>query len=452
MNQPSHAENKMGTMPVLPLLLRTALPLMISMIIQALYNLVDSVFVSMVSEAAFTAVSLAFPLQNLMIAVGVGTSVGVAALVSRHLGEGKPQDAQTVATHGLFLALCNSIVFALLGLSCMGLFFGSQTADPDILTYGIQYGTICMSVSMGLFFGIAFEKILQATGRSTASMMAQGVGCIVNIILDPILIFGLLGFPALGVAGAAIATVIGQLCGMCTGAYLCLVKNPALSLHFKGFRPIAPVIQRIYIIGVPAIISQGIGSVMVYAMNLILIGFTSTATAVFGAYFKLMSFASMPVLGLNSGIVPIVGYNYGAKNPERIKETFRCGWGIASTFLGLGCLIFLLLPAQLLSFFSPSANMLAIGVPALRIMGLHFIPAAFCITCMAIFQGLGKAVYSMICSFIRQLLLLVPVAYLLGLSGNIGFVWWAIPISEIGAVIAAAFFLRKIFKMIAPVQ
>lgn len=439
----------MGTMPVLPLLLRTAFPLMISMIVQALYNMVDSVFVSMVSEDAFTAVSLAYPLQNLMIAVGVGTSVGVAALVSRHLGEGKPDDSATVAKHGLFLALCNSIVFALLGLTCTGLFFGSQTDDAAILTYGIEYGTICMTVSMGLFFGIAFEKILQSTGRSTASMMAQGVGCIVNLILDPILIFGLFGLPALAVTGAAIATVIGQLCGMCVGAYLCLAKNPVIPLHFKGFRPMAPVIRRIYIIGVPATVSLGIGSVMVYAMNMILIGFTSTATAVFGAYFKLMSFSSMPVLGLNSGIVPIVGYNYGAKKPERIGQTFRCGWGIASVFLGLGCFTFMIFPAQLLGFFSPSAEMLSIGVPALQIMGLSFIPAAFCITCMAIFQGLGKAVYSMICSFIRQLVLLVPAAYVLGLSGNITMVWWAIPIAEVGAVICASFFLRKVFKAIS---
>ncbi|WP_409967071.1 MATE family efflux transporter [Bengtsoniella intestinalis] len=446
MSQSPQRENKIGTAPIFPLILKMGLPLMISMLIQAMYNLVDSVFVSMVSENAFTAVSLAFPLQNLMIAVAAGTGVGVAALTSRHLGEGNHHSALVVARQGLFLAFCGSVVFAIIGLFAMDAFFGFQTSDPEILTYGIQYGSICCMVSMGLNFGITCERLLQATGRTMLSMCVQGVGAIVNIILDPILIFGLLGFPAMGVAGAAIATVTGQVCSMILGLYFCLRKNPELPLTAKGFHPQLPVIRRIYIIGIPAIIAQGIGSVMVYAMNFILIGFTSTATAVFGAYFKLMSFASMPVFGLNNAIIPVVGYNYGAKKPERIGQAFRAGWTIASCFLGLGCFAFMVFPTQLLGFFSPSDYMLSIGVPALRIMSLSFIPAAFCISCMALFQGLGKAMYSTTCSAVRQLVVLVPVAYLLSLSGDLGLVWWAIPIAEIFSIACAVFFLNRVWK------
>lgn len=446
------AENKMGTMPVLPLLLKMAFPLMVSMLIQALYNIVDSVFVSMVSENAFTAVSLAYPVQCLMIAVGVGTAVGMGALVSRHLGEGKPEQALVVARQGLFLALCGAIVFAIVGLFGMEAFFGSQTSDSEIFTYGVQYGTICCSMSVCMHFSLIFERLLQSTGRTLLSMYVQAAGAIVNIIFDPILIFGLFGFPKLGVAGAALATILGQLCSMSLGIYLCLRKNPELPITLKGFHVQPPVIKRIYTIAVPVIISQGIGSVMVYAMNLILIAFTSTATAVFGAYFKLMSFASLPVFGLNNAVIPIVSYNYGAKKPERMAQAFRCGWAIASVMLGLGCFAFLAFPAQLLSFFSPSDYMLSIGVPALRIMSLSFIPAAFCIVSMALFQALGKAVYSTICAFTRQLVVLVPVAYLLSLSGELSLVWWSVPIAEIFSVICAAFFLRRVWKQfITPV-
>ena len=445
MSQAPMKENKMGSMPVLPLIFNMALPMMASMLVLALYNVVDSIFVSMISENAFTAVSLAFPLQNLIIAFGAGTGVGINALVSRALGQRAQGQAQSVAMNGLFLSLLNAIVFALVGIFATHTFFASQTEVAEIITYGTQYGSIVCMLSFGCFFSITFERLLQSTGGTMYCMYTQGLGAIINIVMDPIFIFGLFGFPKMGVAGAALATVLGQICSMFLAFYFCLRKNPELPLYFKGFRPDKAVIGAIYKIGAPSIVMQAIGSVMTYGMNLILIGFSTTAAGVFGAYFKLMSFIFMPVFGLSNSLVPIVAYNYGAKNRQRIVDAFRYGFAISFVILGTGMLAFMFAPQVLLGFFNPTEEFLEIGNVALRIISISFLPASFGIAAAAVFQGLGCAMYSMIASFVRQLVGLLPVAYLLSLTGNLALVWWAFPIADILALVITVFFLHRAF-------
>lgn len=441
-------ENKMGVMPVNRLLISMSLPIMMSMLVQALYNIVDSIFVSRVSENALTAVSLAFPIQSLMIAVGVGTAVGVNALLSRSLGEREYERANKVAENGLFLAALSYVLFLLVGIFLSGPFFRTQTRVEEILVYGEEYLTICCCASFGILFQCMLERLLQATGKTIYTMIMQGAGAIINIILDPILIFGYFGFPEMGVAGAAWATVIGQIAAALLGVYFNLKQNHEIRLSMKGFRPDARIIGMIYRVGLPSIVMQSIGSVMTYGMNLILITFTETATAVFGVYFKLQSFIFMPVFGLNNGMVPIIAYNYGAGRRERVTKTMKLSIVYAIGIMLLGLIIIELFPAALLGLFDASESMLAIGIPALRIICLSFVFAGFCIVTGSVFQALGNGVYSMIVSITRQLVVLLPVAFLLSRLGNVDYVWWAFPIAELASVSMTAVFLVKINRKI----
>ena len=440
------AENKMGVQPVGRLLAGMAIPMMISMLVQALYNVVDSVFVSRLSENALTAVSLAFPLQNLMIAVGAGTTVGMNALLSRALGAKEQDKADRAANTGIFLALCSFVIFCVFGLLFSPIFFRLQTDVAEIVTAGTAYGQICLGASIGLFCQFTFERLLQSTGRTHLSMCTQIIGAVINIILDPILIFGLLGAPRMGVAGAAVATVTGQCVAAVVALILNLKCNPEIHLSLKRVRFHGPTVKNIYRIGLPSIIMMSIGSVMVFGVNRILISFTTTATAVFGAYFKLQSFIFMPVFGLNNGMVPIVAYNYGAKNPERVKRTIKLSILSAMTIMAVGLAIFELFPGFLLSFFDASENMLAIGTPALRIIALAFVFAGFCIIAGSVFQAIGNPFYSLIVSVCRQLVVLLPVAWLLAQTGNLTLVWLAFPIAELMSLTLSTIFLRRTLR------
>ncbi len=436
-------ENKMGTMPVAKLLITMSAPMMISMIVQACYNIVDSIFVSQLSENALNAVSLAFPLQQLMIAVCGGTAVGMNALLSQALGAKKFDRANRVANTGIFLFAISCIVFIIVGLFASRPFFMMQTDVEEIVEYGTDYATICLTFSVGIFGQFCFEKILQATGRTFLTMITHLVGAIINIILDPILIFGLLGFPRLEVAGAAIATVAGQIVAAILAIIFNVKLNPEVHISTKLIRWDRKIVKDIYKIGLPSIIMQSIGSVMTFCLNKILIAFTTTATAVFGAYFKLQSFIFMPIFGLNNGMVPIVAYNYGAKNLKRIKKTVTLSIAIAISIMTLGLLAFELVPDVLLSFFNASEEMIKIGVPALRIIGIHFVLAGFCIIAGSVCQAIGNPAHSLIVSVCRQLLVLLPVAWLLAQTGRLELVWFAFPIAECVSLILSAIFLAK---------
>ena len=439
----------MGVMPVTRLLVTMSLPMMLSMLVQALYNIVDSMFVAQLSEDALTAVSLAFPVQSLMIAVASGTGVGINALLSRNLGERNFEGANNAARNGVFLAIVSCIVFALLGLVGSRLFFSLQTDNPVILEYGVQYMSIITLFSVGIFLQITFERLLQSTGRTFYNMITQGTGAIINIILDPIMIFGLFGFPRLEVAGAAIATVVGQIVAVIMSFCFNHFKNKEISLSPRGFRPHGRTILFIYKVGIPSIIMQSIGSVMTFGMNKILLMFSSTAAAVFGVYFKLQSFIFMPVFGLNNGMIPIIAYNYGARNKHRIIETARKSVLIAVCIMILGFGLFQLFPAFFLStLFDASANMLSIGVPALKIISISFLFAGYCIIVGSIFQALGNGVYSLIISAARQLIVILPVAYIFATVFGLSMVWWAIPIAEIVSVILSTLLLKRIYRKV----
>ena len=448
MSQTPIRENKMGTMPVLPLITNMAVPMMLSMVITALYNVVDGMFVSMISENAFTAVSLTYPLQNLMIALSIGTGVGVNALASRSMGRGDVTQAQAVCANGLFLTVLRSLLFVALGLFTMRPFYQSQTDVAEIVEFGVQYGGICCTFAFGWFFVITFERVLQATGRTLYCMYVQGFGAIINLILDPILIFGYFGLPEMGVVGAALATVLGQIISMFLALYLCLRKNPELPLNIQGFRPDKDIIKGIYKIGAPSIVMQAIGSVMAYAMNLMLLTFSTTAAAVLGAYVKVMGFVFMPVYGLSNAIIPIVAYNYGAKKRSRILETLQYCCIIAVAILGTGMVVFLAIPHMLMGFFNPTEEMMNLGTTALRIISFSFVPAAFCLVVGTVFQGLGLATYSLISSFVRQLVVLLPVAYWLGVHYGLGAIWWAFPIAEGVAVVMNIWFLYHVLQRV----
>lgn len=441
-------ENKMGTMPINKLLITMALPMIISMLVMALYNIVDSIFVARICEDALTAVSMAFPVQNLMIAIASGTGVGMNALLSRSLGAKQQEQANHAARNGVFLAICSYLVFLLFGLTACGLFFRSQTDNPAIIQYGMTYMEICSVLSFGLFIQMVFERILQATGRTIFTMCTQGLGAIINIILDPILIFGLFGAPKLGIAGAAIATVAGQIIAACLAIFFNLKCNPDIHLNFRGFRPNGKIIRRIYAVGVPSILMMSISSVMVYGMNCILIAFTSTATAVFGVYYKLQSFIFMPIFGMNNGMVPIIAYNYGACKPDRIKKTMKLAMTYAEVIMLIGFIAFHVMPRPLLSMFSASEQMMALGVPALKILSWSYLVAGLCIISSSVFQALGNGVYSLLVSFGRQLVVLLPAAYLLSLTGNVDMVWWSFPIAEVASVLLSALFMLRINKKI----
>lgn len=443
-------ENKMGVMPVNKLLLNMSVPMMISMLVQALYNIIDSIFVARVSEDALTAVSLAFPVQTLLVAVGAGTGVGINALLSKSLGEKNYETANKTAMNGIFLAFMSFLVFVFIGIFAVKPFYLSQvkTTDSDIYVMGIEYLSIVCICSFGVYAQFVFERLLQATGLTFYSMLSQLAGAITNIILDPILIFGLLGFPKMGVAGAAIATVIGQCVGATIGLVCNLKKNKDITLRVRGFRPDSGIIGKIYKVGIPSIIMQAIGSVMTYSMNLILIQFTSTATAVFGIYFKLQSFFFMPVIGINNGLVPIIAYNYGAGKRTRIVKTIKYAMCYAFILMFLGFLAFELIPKPLLAMFDASEEMLVIGVQALRIIGVHFLIAWYCIIAGSVFQAVGNGVYSLTVSVARQLVILVPAAYILAKIGGLHAVWWAFPVAELMSLCVSTLFLVITWKKV----
>ncbi len=441
--------NKLGTMPISKLIWNMSLPIIVSMLVQALYNIVDSVFVSRICEQALTAVSLAFPAQNLMIGLATGTAVGVNALMGRALGAGERERANHIATNGVFLAGVGFAICAILAAFFARMFFAAQTSIDYIVDNGATYLRICCCASLGLFAEIMFERLLQSTGRSILSMYTQGLGAIVNIILDPICIFML----NMGVAGAAVATVIGQFCGCALALYFNLKKNHDIRLHFKGFRPHWKIIGQIYAIGLPSVVMVAIGSVMTFCMNKILIAYHSakeTAATAFGIYFKLNSFIFMPLFGLNNGVVSIIAYNYGAQHRRRMTETIKRSTIYASCIMLLGMSIFLSIPGTLLKIFDATDTLLTVGVPALRIISLSFCMAGASIALTSAFQALGKSLYSMIISIIRQLVFLVPLAYILARYGagigNNDLVWWSYPIAEIAALTVSLLFFRHMYK------
>lgn len=439
-------ENKMGTMPENKLLLSMAVPMMISMLVQALYNIVDSIFVSRICEDALTAVSMAFPWQNIVIAIAVGFGVGINALLSRALGQKNDERVNQVAVNGLLLAGLSYLLVLVAGLIGIRAYMRTQTDIETIVNYGITYLNICILCSFGVFVEITFERFLQATGRTVYSMITQLTGAITNIILDPILIFGLLGFPKLGIAGAAWATVIGQCVGAVVAVMLNHFKNPEVHLRLRHIRPNGRLMGEITAISVPSIIMSCISSLTCFVMNMILIAYSSTAVAVFGVYFKLQSFVFMPVFGLNNGMVPIIAYNYGAQKPERIHKTIRLGMVYAVAIMVVGLLVFQLIPKELLRMFDASDAMLEIGAPALRIMSLAFVFAGIGIVSGSSCQAFGYSVYSMLISIARQIVVLIPAAYLLSLTGVLRSIWFAFPIAEIFSLILSLFFLRTTLK------
>jgi len=441
-------ENKMGVMPIGKLLISMSVPIMISMLVQALYNIVDSIFVAMLSENALTAVSLAFPMQNLMIAVASGTAVGVNALLSKSLGEKNFDEVNNAANNGVFLAIISWMAFAVLGLCFSRYYFETQTSNAEILEYGCDYLYICTIASLGIFGQVTFERLLTSTGKTFYAMITQLSGAVTNIILDPILIFGLLGFPKMGVAGAALATVIGQFVGMFLAIFFNVSVNNEIKLKPKGFRPNPRTIRQIYYVGVPSMAMMAIGSVMTYGMNRILLAFTSTAAAVFGVYFKLQSFIFMPVFGMNNGIIPILSYNYGAHKKDRIVKTIRLGVIYALAIMLIGCLIFQLFAPELLSLFNASEEMLNIGVKALRTISYSFLFAGFCIVLNGAFQAFGKAMFSLLISVTRQLIVLLPAAYLLSRTGRLELVWLAFPIAELASVSLTLIFMVYLFRTV----
>lgn len=439
-------ENKMGTMPENKLLLSMAVPMMISMLVQALYNIVDSIFVSRICEDALTAVSMAFPWQNIIISIAVGFGVGINALLSRALGQKNAERVNQVAVNGLLLAGLSYLLVLVAGLIGIRAYMRTQTDIETIVNYGITYLNICILCSFGVFVEITFERFLQATGRTVYSMITQLTGAITNIILDPILIFGLLGFPKLGIAGAAWATVIGQCVGAVVAVMLNHFKNPEVHLRLRHIRPNGRLMGEITAISIPSIIMSCISSLTCFVMNMILIAYSSTAVAVFGVYFKLQSFVFMPVFGLNNGMVPIIAYNYGAQKPERIHKTIRLGMVYAVAIMVVGLLVFQLIPKELLLMFDASDAMLEIGAPALRIMSLAFVFAGIGIVSGSSCQAFGYSVYSMLISIARQIVVLIPAAYLLSLTGVMRSIWFAFPIAEIFSLILSLFFLRTTLK------
>ncbi len=451
--QTAASENKMGTMPVNRLLFSMSLPMIISMLVQAMYNIIDSIFVAQIGEEALTAVSLAFPLQNLMIAVSSGTCVGVNALLSRSLGEKKQEAANQTAENGIFLAFLSFLAFFLFGLFGSHIFFKSQTDNAAIIQYGTQYLTICCTLSFGIFLEMMNERILQSTGRTFYSMITQGTGAIINIIMDPILIFGLFGAPKMGIRGAAAATVFGQIIAMLLAFWFNTTRNPDVHMSIKDFRPLGHIIRTIYQVGVPSIIMQSISSVMTFGMNKILIIFSETAVSVFGVYFKLQSFVFMPVFGLNNGMIPIIAYNYGARQKKRILDTIKLSIATAMGIMLAGLVIFQLIPDRLLSLFHASSHMLEIGVPALRIISLSFLFAGFCIIAGSVFQALGNGMYSLLTSAARQLVCILPLAYLFAEVFGLSAVWYAIPLAEIMSLALSSILLKRIYdKKIRPLE
>lgn len=438
----------MGTMPERKVLFEMAIPMMISMLVQALYNVVDAVYVAQLSEDALNAVSLAFPMQNAMIAVASGTCLGMNALLSRYLGAGRRDLVDKVAGTGIFLCLVSTMVSALIGLTCSRAFFLSFTDVEAIVDYGTDYLTICMTLSVGIFFQFCFERMLQATGRTRITMITQLVGALINIVLDPILIFGLLGFPRMEVAGAAVATVAGQIAAALLSMVLNMTKNKEVGIRWKNVRPHGEIVGEIYRIGFPSILMMSIGSFLNYMLNQILIGFNTTATAVYGAYSKLQSFIFMPVFGLNNAMVPLISYNFGARKKHRIRKIVRLTIFTAIAIMLVGFLLFELCPGVLLRFFGAKEDMLQIGIPALRIIATHFLLAGFCLIAGSVCQAIGNPLHSLTISICRQMAALLPSAWLLSLTGKLELVWLAFPIAEFVSLIFSSYFLKKTMKKV----
>ena len=444
-------ENKMGVMPIGKLLINMALPMIISMLVQALYNVVDSIYVSQISENAVTALSLAFPIQNLQIGFAVGIGVGVNALLSKSLGQKDQENANFAAGNGAVIMVIATVVFMIFGVVGVEPFFRIQTDVPATLEASITYTRICSIGCLGVFISILCERLLQSTGRTIYTMITQSMGAIINIILDPILIHGQLGLPAMGIAGAAWATIIGQWSSAILGIIFNLTCNPEVHLHPKYFRLRGKTVAPILTVGIPSVVMNGIGSVMTFGMNQILQGFRETATSVFGVYFKLQSFFFMPLFGLNNATISIIAYNYGARRPERIMKTLKISSISALTLMITGMLIFQFAPELLLSMFNPSQDFMTMGCAALRTISFAFPIAAVCIALSASFQALGNGIYSTIISLARQLIVLLPAAYLLSLSGDVNLVWWSYPIAEIiSGALTFYFFLRIYRQRIKP--
>ena len=439
-------ENKMGVMPVGKLLVNMALPMIISMLVQAFYNIVDSVYVSQVSESAVTALSLAFPVQNMQIGFAVGVGVGVNALLSQSLGRKDQESVNWAAGQGVFLALVATALFMLFGFFGVRPYYTMQSTVAETVEGGIAYTSICCIFTVGIFIQVLCERLLQATGRAMQTMILQGTGAIINIILDPVFIHGWWGMPRMGVAGAAVATVIGQCTGAVLGIYLNLRHNPEVQLHVKFMKPNWKVIAPILEVGIPSVVMNGIGSVMNFGMNQILQGFNEVATGVFGIYYKLQSLFFMPLFGINNATISILAYNYGARKPKRIVHTLKLATAVAVCIMLVGLAVFLLFPQALLGIFNPTEEFLAIGVKALRILCLPFPVAAICISLGASFQALGKGSYSTIVSLCRQLIVLLPAAYLLSLTGDVNNVWWSFPIAEVMSALVTGLLFAKLYR------
>lgn len=439
-------ENKMGVMPVGKLLVNMALPMIISMLVQALYNIVDSVYVSQVSESAVTALSLAFPVQNMQIGFAVGVGVGVNALLSQSLGRKDQESVNWAAGQGVFLALVATALFMLFGFFGVRPYYTMQSTVAETVEGGIAYTSICCIFTVGIFIQVLCERLLQATGRAMQTMILQGTGAIINIILDPVFIHGWWGMPRMGVAGAAVATVIGQCTGAVLGIYLNLRHNPEVQLHVKFMKPNWKVIAPILEVGIPSVVMNGIGSVMNFGMNQILQGFNEVATGVFGIYYKLQSLFFMPLFGINNATISILAYNYGARKPKRIVHTLKLATAVAVCIMLVGLAVFQLFPQALLGIFNPTEEFLAIGVKALRILCLPFPVAAICISLGASFQALGKGSYSTVVSLCRQLIVLLPVAYLLSLTGSVDNVWWSFPIAEVMSALVTGLLFAKLYR------
>ncbi|MDE7360827.1 MAG: MATE family efflux transporter [Oscillospiraceae bacterium] len=438
----------MGTMPVQKLLITMSLPMVISMFVQAMYNLIDSIFVAQINQDALTAVNMSFSMQSLMIAFQTGLGVGMNAMVSRLLGEKKSEEAGKAAVHGLLLTLINYLIFLTVGLTLLPLYFEMQSKVSAVIDYGIEYLSVICIFSFGLFFQICFERFLQATGKTVYSMIMQGVGAFVNIFLDPVFIFGVepLGIPALGVRGAAVATVMGQCLSCAIGAFLHFKLNHDLKLKFKGFRPERDMIGKIYAVGVPSIVMSALMSVMTYCMNIILKGYEEAAATAFGVYFKLQSFIIMPVFGMNNGIVPIIAYNYGARKGERITKTIKLGIIYATATMLIGLLLFQLLPEFFLSFFNPDAELVRIGIPALRTLSFSFLFVGASIVMTSAFQALGNGLWSLAVFVVRLLVPALPLAAMLGMIGGTSAIWIALPVSDLCGVILSTVLMRKMYR------
>ncbi len=441
-------ENRMGVMPVGKLLFAMSTPMVISFLVQSLYNIVDSIFVARYSPDALAAVSLAYPIQILMIAVSVGTGVGVNALLSRSLGEGKKKKAKLTADNAILLGILASIMFALFGVLCTKLFFDSQTKSESIRQLGYSYLSVVTIFSFGLMLEVTFERILQSTGKTVFNMITQSVGAIINIILDPILIFGFFGAPKLGIAGAAIATVAGQIIAMILSFIFNMKYNEDVDIRFGThiFIPDFGIIKQIYKVGIPSIAMQAMSTLMMLGLNKILVTYSDMAVNVLGIYYKLQSFVFMPIFGLNNGMTPIVAFNYGAKNKDRIVKVLKYSFIASIVIMVIGTAIFWLFPKELMMLFNPNEEMMKLGIPALRICSLCFILAAFDVMAIATFQSLGNGMYALYASFLRQLVLILPFAYALSKISGLGAVWYSIPLAELGCAFFDIYLMKKIYK------